>query len=160
MGSLSLLQGIFPTQESNWGLLHCRQILCQLIYQGSPHFLTASPKSPHLSSHPRIFLSPSLCDAWGCPSGRVTCLLWSVPDGGGWRHCLCAWERIHTGRSTLKQVGEESWLVLRHPLPGSCMTQEPGQPNDIMKHEDQEPRQREEEGLGRKGWILGDAKTL
>ena len=29
-----------------------------------------------------------------------------------------------------------------------------------MKHEDQEPRQREEEGLGRKGWILGDAKTL
>ena len=23
VGSLSLLQGIFPTQESNWGLLHC-----------------------------------------------------------------------------------------------------------------------------------------
>ena len=32
---LSLLQGIFPTQESNWGLLHCRQILYQLSYQGS-----------------------------------------------------------------------------------------------------------------------------
>ena len=30
VGSLSLLQGIFPTQESNWGLLHCRQILYQL----------------------------------------------------------------------------------------------------------------------------------
>ena len=27
MGSLSLLQGIFPTQESNRCLLHCRQIL-------------------------------------------------------------------------------------------------------------------------------------
>ena len=27
MGSLSLLQWIFPTQESNEGLLHCRQIL-------------------------------------------------------------------------------------------------------------------------------------
>ena len=27
VGSYSLLQGIFPTQESNWGLLHCRQIL-------------------------------------------------------------------------------------------------------------------------------------
>ena len=26
-GSLSILQRIFPTQESNWGLLHCRQIL-------------------------------------------------------------------------------------------------------------------------------------
>ena len=36
VGSLSLLQGIFPTQESNWGLLHCRWILYQLSYQGSP----------------------------------------------------------------------------------------------------------------------------
>ena len=35
MGSLSLLQGIFLTQESNWGLLHCRQILYQLSYEGS-----------------------------------------------------------------------------------------------------------------------------
>ena len=35
MGSLSLLQGIFLTQESNWGLLHCRWILCQLRYEGS-----------------------------------------------------------------------------------------------------------------------------
>ena len=36
MGSLSLLQQIFPTQESNRGLLHCRQILYQLSYQGNP----------------------------------------------------------------------------------------------------------------------------
>ena len=35
MGSLSFLQQIFLTQESNWGLLHCRQILYQLSYQGS-----------------------------------------------------------------------------------------------------------------------------
>ena len=35
VGSLSLLQLIFPTQELNWGLLHCRQILYQLSYQGS-----------------------------------------------------------------------------------------------------------------------------
>ena len=33
VGSLSLLQWIFPTQESNWGLLHCRQILYQLSYK-------------------------------------------------------------------------------------------------------------------------------
>ena len=33
VGSLSLLQGIFPTQESNRGLLHYRQILYQLSYQ-------------------------------------------------------------------------------------------------------------------------------
>ena len=36
--SLSLLQGIFPTQESNQGLLHCRQILYQLIYPGKPYY--------------------------------------------------------------------------------------------------------------------------
>ena len=29
------LQQIFPTQESNWGLIHCRQILYQLSYQRS-----------------------------------------------------------------------------------------------------------------------------
>ena len=30
--SLFLLQRIFPTQELNWGLLHCRQIFYQLSY--------------------------------------------------------------------------------------------------------------------------------
>ena len=33
---LALLQGIFLTQGSNRGLLHCRQILYQLRYNGSP----------------------------------------------------------------------------------------------------------------------------
>ena len=36
MGSLSLLQGIFLTQESNRGFPHCRWILYKLSYQGSP----------------------------------------------------------------------------------------------------------------------------
>ena len=36
VGSYSLLQGIFPTQESNLGLLHHRQILYCLSHQGSP----------------------------------------------------------------------------------------------------------------------------
>ena len=35
VGSLVLLQGILWTQELNWALLHCRQILYQLRYQGS-----------------------------------------------------------------------------------------------------------------------------
>ena len=39
VGSLSLLQRIFPTQESNWGLLCCRWILYQLSHQGSPRIL-------------------------------------------------------------------------------------------------------------------------
>ena len=39
VGSLSLLQGIFPTQGSNPDLPHCRQILYQLSHQGSPWIL-------------------------------------------------------------------------------------------------------------------------
>ena len=36
VGSLSLLQGIFPTQGPNPGILHHKQIPCQLSHQGSP----------------------------------------------------------------------------------------------------------------------------
>ena len=35
VGCHFLLQETFPTQESNQGLLHCRQILYQLSYEGS-----------------------------------------------------------------------------------------------------------------------------
>ena len=47
VGSLSLLQGIFPTQGSNPGLPHCRRILYQLSHNGSPRILewVASPFS-------------------------------------------------------------------------------------------------------------------
>ena len=38
VSSLSFLQGIFSTQESNQSLLNCRQILYQLSYQGQPGF--------------------------------------------------------------------------------------------------------------------------
>ena len=52
VGSLSLLQGVFPTQESNWDLLHCRQILYQLSYQrrlgGSKNVSLFRTESLHL----------------------------------------------------------------------------------------------------------------
>ena len=48
VGSLSLLQGIFPTQESTQGLLHSRRILYQLSYQGSP-------LSHHLMINRRVY---------------------------------------------------------------------------------------------------------
>ena len=44
VGSLSLLQGIFPTQGLNSGLLHCRQILYQLSHKGSPNHLWLNKK--------------------------------------------------------------------------------------------------------------------
>ena len=39
VGSLSLLQGILPTQGSNPGLAHCRWILYELSHKGSPRIL-------------------------------------------------------------------------------------------------------------------------
>ena len=54
VGSLSLLQGIFPTQGSNPGLPHCRWILYQMSYKGNPRILerVAYPFS-NRSSGPR-----------------------------------------------------------------------------------------------------------
>ena len=48
VGSLSLLHGIFLAQESNWGLLYCRQILYQLSYQGRLPNPGIEPRFPAL----------------------------------------------------------------------------------------------------------------
>ena len=57
VGSLSLLQGIFPTQGLNPGLPHCRRILYQLSHQGSPRtlewvaFFLCFLKFQHINQH-------------------------------------------------------------------------------------------------------------
>ena len=67
VGSLSLLQGIFPTQESNPGLPHCRKILYQLSHKGSPRILAwvAYPCSGDL---------PDPGIKWGSPALQVDSL--------------------------------------------------------------------------------------
>ena len=57
VGSLSLLQQIFPTQESNQSLLHCRQILYQLSYEGSPMMEKTMKKNMYM----HIYITKSLC---------------------------------------------------------------------------------------------------
>ena len=54
VGSLSLFQGIFPTQGPNPDLPHCRRILYQLNHKGNPRILkwVAYPFS-RVSSWPR-----------------------------------------------------------------------------------------------------------
>ena len=37
VGCHFLLQGIFLTQELNPSLLHCKQVIYQLSYEGNPH---------------------------------------------------------------------------------------------------------------------------
>ena len=58
VGSPSLLQVIFLTQESNQRLLHCRWILYQLSFQGSPFFTKVDGKESACSAgDPSSFLS-------------------------------------------------------------------------------------------------------
>ena len=63
VGSLSLPQGKFPTQELNRGLLHCRQILYQLSYPGSLFFffLLSMKSDIYVSSVFSIALSILCC---------------------------------------------------------------------------------------------------
>ena len=75
VGSLSLLQGIFPTQGLNPGLLHCRQILYQLSHKGSPRMLVWGAYSFSIrSSRPRNQTRVS-CIA----GGFLTNELWGKP---------------------------------------------------------------------------------
>ena len=101
VGSLSLLQGISPTQGSNPGLLLCRQILYQLNHKGSPQILewVAYPFSSG-SSWPRnwtrvsciaggFFTKWAIGKAHSCPcrsakqlrdpGAHITVLCWPFP---------------------------------------------------------------------------------
>ena len=64
VGSLSLLQGIFPTQGWNPGLPHCRRILYQLNHKGSPRILEwvvypFSSRSSHEPGSPALQMDSS-----------------------------------------------------------------------------------------------------
>ena len=77
VGSLSLLQQIFPLQGSNSGLPHCSQILYQLSNKGSPRILewVAYPFSSR-SSWPRNWTEIS-CSAGGFfTSGALGIIQW------------------------------------------------------------------------------------
>ena len=82
MGSLSLLQGIFPTQGSNPGLPHCRQILDQLRHKGDPRILewVAYPFSTR-SSWPRNWT-------------RVSCIAGGFFASWGTREALNWFQRL------------------------------------------------------------------
>ena len=82
VGSLSLLQWIFLTQESNQSFLHCRWILYQLSYQGSLKYAVTSLQRRSIEGgrpHPSqdVVLA---CDALGAPKPLhafvLPCQLW------------------------------------------------------------------------------------
>ena len=85
VGSLSLLQGIFPTYGSNPGFPHCRWTLYQLSHQGSPRIMewvaySFSSRSSRLRNQTG---SPSL-QADSLPtelSGKPICQLYLGTNG-------------------------------------------------------------------------------
>ena len=82
VGSCSLLQGIFPTQGSNPGLLHCRRILYHLSHQGSPRIL-------EWGAYPFSSGSP-----WPRNWTGVSCI-------AGW-FISCEYEPINSGQPALQ----------------------------------------------------------
>ena len=70
VGCHALLQGIFPTQGLNPGLLHCKQILYHLRHQGSLHRCYNLKECKHI-----LFLFPS----WLLSSHRHQAHIQSFP---------------------------------------------------------------------------------
>ena len=103
-GSLSLLWGIFPTQGSNPGLLHCRRVLYQLSYQGSPWRVFSSVSRSVMSDSLRPC---GLYSPWNSPGqntvmGSLSLLQGIFPTQGsnpGLPHCRwILYQLSHQGR--------------------------------------------------------------
>ena len=123
MGCHALLQVIFPTQESNPGLLHCRWILYCLSHQGNPRILewVAYPFSRRTSQPgnetrvscmaDRLFTSWATWEAqWLLLSGLKSDLL------------VLRWGMCWTSSNTFSGLTSHVTVVISFPL------------NDIMMH--------------------------
>ena len=105
VGSLSLLQGIFPTQRSNPGLLYCRQLFYQLNHKGGPSFEYGTYNKPV----PQVrvgccifFLSSQLVVlvAWPGPLPHTGLTLSSGgPSGAGLQVASACFEELHSTHS-------------------------------------------------------------
>ena len=79
VGCCSFLQGIFPTQGSNPGLMHCRQILHQLSHQGGPYYKVGYGLWKSTKTTQRR-------NSKGC--------LFSACSSRGVRSITCLWQRL------------------------------------------------------------------
>ena len=119
MGSHSLLQGIFPTQGSNPGPRHCRQLLQCLSHQGRCIYRVRSLAQEHLLQYSLASLLaqsvknlPVMLETW------VQSLSWEDPrekgmatysssclenpmDGEGWQATVYGFQRVG---QTIEQV--------------------------------------------------------
>ena len=122
MGSHALLQGIFPTQGLNLGLLHCRQIHYHLSHQGTQVLYTRLRKNLHNCllditaqvSRVFVFLFPEA----GCSD--VECHAINIPLESGSSDMLQFW--LWVTHSNLQVQG--LWLRARsaEPVKHGCRT--------------------------------------
>ena len=100
VGSLSLLQRIFPTQGLNPGLPHCKWILYHLSHRGSPRILEwvaypFSSGSSWLRNWTRVScIAGRFFTNWAIRKAKIlwkTCELWdsSCPEGTGFHSYTC-----------------------------------------------------------------------
>ena len=94
VGCHALLQGIVPTQGSNPVIPHCRQILYQLNYQGSPYIYTHTYIYRHIyiwnQDRQGKYQQPQRC-RWYHSNGRKlrgTKESLDKVEGGEWKHWL------------------------------------------------------------------------
>ena len=120
VGSLSLLQGIFPTQGSIPSFPCCRQILYQLSYQGSPRRLewvdypfsswSSQPRNrtrvPCIAG--RFFTNWGIREALGSPS----CVSCSVLSDSLWPHGLQPARLLHPQVFPGKDTGVGCYFLL------------------------------------------------
>ena len=131
MGSLSLLQGIFPTQGSNPGLLHCTWILYQLSHKGSPSVFICLLRHSVVSDFATPGLQPTrlLCP-WDSPGKNtgVGChfLLQGIFPTQGWNlHLLCLllWQADSFITSATLEATSSAWIsIIRHHRMGDLTT--------------------------------------
>ena len=105
VGSLFLLQGIFPTQGLNPGLPHCRQILYQMSHK-------ASPRKPEWVAYP--FSSGS---SWPRNQTRVSCAAgcfftnWAIREAPIKSLLPNWWEREHNS-TEVEQIPSHPFFLL------------------------------------------------
>ena len=112
VGSLSLLQGIFPTQGWNPGLPHCRWVLYQLSHQGSPRILewVAYPFSRG-SSRPRNWTGVS-CIAGGFFANWVVKKAQSPPNSLSFLGApIVLWLYLVTEKATEYPDSNNQWYL-------------------------------------------------
>ena len=115
MGNLSLLQGIFPTQKSKWGLLHCRRILYQLSYQ-LDHPLDHR-KHNRKTSISALVTMPKPLTVWITTNWKILKEM-GIPD-----HLTCLLRNLYAGQEATARTGHGTtdWFQIGKGVHQGCI---------------------------------------